>query len=198
MTRRQRTLIVAARRRRHRHRRQRERGCVLLAVVGLGRARVPRADDRAPDPRSGVAFRAVCGSRSPRHGRARSVDRAVDNLVDQHVGFRAGGRADARLRRACARGRAGAPARRRSGVFAGALVGITVVSATGSPRGCSRIGSTRSTIRSTRTGSPSRSGTGTRSALSVGDRRDPRRRGRRPRAAGVAWRSPLAHSFRSS
>ena len=119
--------------RRHRHRRQRERRCVLLAVVGLGRARVPRPDDRAADPRSGgragsaadrVRDRSWARSRSGSRCRpsGRSARRRRCAKVERMLVYVA--------RRACGmRSSCGAATGQR--VFAGALIGIALVSSYG-------------------------------------------------------------------
>ena len=103
------------------------------------------------DPRSRRWLRGGCGSRSSRSwGAPRTVDRAVGDLVDQLVGVRARGRADARVRRRRVRGSARPSARRRAGSSRGRVGRDHVVRRrTGSPRGSSRIGSTRSTLINT-------------------------------------------------
>ncbi len=95
-----------------RDRGQREPGCVLLPIVGMGCARVPRPDDGAPDPRPRDRAREAADRLRKPHGRARRVDRAVLALVDQRAGVDAGGRADARVRGRRA-GRGARPAARR-------------------------------------------------------------------------------------
>ena len=85
MTRTQRTYVVAAAVAAHRDRCERQPGRVLLAVVGLGRARVPRADDRAPHPRPASTCLAACASRSPGSwSRSPSGSALSARLVDQH------------------------------------------------------------------------------------------------------------------
>ena len=132
MTRVRRTGVVAAAVAAIVDRGERERRRVLLAVVGLGRARVSRADDRAADPRSGdgagpAADRVriprrrtrECGSRSRPSGRSACLRRSA-----RPSGCWSTSRSHWLSRSSCA----GATARR---VSAGALAGITLVSAYG-------------------------------------------------------------------
>ena len=107
--------------RRDRHGCERQPGRVLLAVVGLGRACLPRADDdpRAPrtDDRSGqAASRPRCDDRG-----ARSLDRSVVVVVREPSRIDEGSGASARLRRCGARSRVcRAPRRRGCGPLGGA------------------------------------------------------------------------------
>ena len=142
---------------------ERQPGRLLLAVVGMGRARIPRADVRPPHPRRArrpVACASLSRARWSRSGYG-SLSRRCGRSARQRRFERSSACSCTSRSRSLSRWSSGAVTGRRCSQASRSASRWSA--RTRSPRGSFPTASTPSTTRSTRTDWLRRSGTGTRS-----------------------------------